>query len=52
MTWDEAMLQAIEEVSEESDAIGLVCLKLMLRAGQLTTETEGCSHCKPSKGST
>lgn len=47
MTWDLALIKAYDELIETHPEWALAYLLLMVRAGQLTTETKGCQHCLP-----
>ena len=40
MSWEDAALKAIEELSEKYPEWSVAYLALMIRAGQLTTTTE------------
>lgn len=45
MRWEEAILQAINELSENKPEWSGAFLAAMLRAGQLTTDTAKCESC-------
>lgn len=45
MRWDDAVLQAIEELSKLHPEWSIAYLALMMRAGQLTTDTSRCEKC-------
>lgn len=45
MRFEDAILKAIEELSKVSPEFNTVCLAIMLKAGQLTTDTSKCDKC-------
>lgn len=45
MRWDAAALQAIKELSTTHPEWSIAYLAMVLRAGQLTTDTEKCDQC-------
>lgn len=45
MRYEDAVMQAIEELSKVSPEFNSFCLALMIRAGQLCTDTKKCEVC-------
>jgi hypothetical protein len=45
MRYEEAILKAIEEVEKSHPEWSIAFLAIMLRAGQLTTDTKKCDAC-------
>ncbi len=45
MRYEDALLQAVEELNKSHPEWNVAYLALMLRAGQLTTDTSKCEKC-------
>lgn len=45
MRWEDAVLKAIEETADKSCEANVICLAILLRADQLTTDTSKCEKC-------
>lgn len=45
MRWDDAVTQAVEELVKTHPEWNIAYLALMMRAGQLTTDTSKCDKC-------
>ena len=45
MRWDDAILRAIDELGRQNPELNRAFLLLLLRAGQLTTDTSKCEKC-------
>lgn len=45
MRWEDAIQKALEEMSKSNPEWATAYLALMLRAGQLTTDTQKCEKC-------